>query len=55
MAKVPPFHSSQPARPPHRDVYHNNDKCTEGNNIERQYRRDGTAGRPLCDACSKLA
>lgn len=52
--KVSPFHTSQPARPPKRDVYHNNTSCTEGNNIERQYRRDGTAGRPLCDRCENL-
>jgi len=54
MAKVPPFHSSQPARPPKRDVYHDNNSCTEGNNIESQYRRNGTGGRPLCEHCAKL-
>jgi len=51
MAKVSPFHS---VRPNTRNVYHNNDKCTEGNNIETQYKRSGTDGRPLCDHCNRL-
>lgn len=37
-----------------RNVYHNNTKCTEGNNIEIVNRRPGTDGRPLCEHCSKL-
>lgn len=52
MAKVAPFHS---ARIGTRNVYHDNDRCTEGNNIERQYRRSGTGGRPRCDHCNRLA
>jgi hypothetical protein len=51
MAKVPPFHS---ALQQHRNVYHDNDKCTEGNNIEAKYRRPGTDGRPRCEHCAKL-
>lgn len=49
MAKVPAFHSTQ------EDVHHNNDKCTEGNNIEPKYRQSGTGGKPLCDHCARLA
>ena len=35
-------------------VYHNNDKCTEGNNIERKNLKLGIAGRRLCERCKKL-
>jgi len=52
MAKVAPFHS---AKPNTRNVYHDNDRCTEGNNIERQYLRSGTAGRPKCEHCQRLS
>lgn len=52
MARVSPFHS---AKPNTRNVHHNNNVCTEGNNIERQYLRAGTAGRPLCEHCARLA
>src|SRR4051812_34171809 len=38
--RVAPFHSVKLNT---RNVYHDNDKCTEGNNIERQYLRAGTA------------
>ena len=48
MATVNPWHSIQ------EPVYHNNTKCTEGNNIEPRYRREGTGGRVLCKRCSKL-
>jgi hypothetical protein len=51
MAKVPPFHSKKPAA---RNVYHDNDKCTEGNNIERENRFPGTGGRPKCEHCQRL-
>ena len=37
-----------------RNVYHDNDKCTEGNNIEAKNRRSGTGGRPKCDHCTRL-
>jgi hypothetical protein len=52
MAKVSPWHSS---RISDRNVYHDNDKCTEGNNIETKYHTSGTGGRPRCEHCSKLA
>jgi hypothetical protein len=51
MSKVAPFHSLKPNTS---NVHHNNNKCTEGNNIEKQYLRPGTAGRPLCAHCAKL-
>lgn len=51
MAKVSPFHSK---RPNDRNVYHDNDKCTEGNNIESYNRTPGTGGRPRCEHCSRL-
>jgi hypothetical protein len=37
-----------------RKVYHNNNKCTERNNIEPANVRQGTGGRPLCDHCDRL-
>lgn len=51
MAKVSPFYS---AKETDRKVYHDNDKCTEGNNIEKQNVRQGTGGRPRCEHCSRL-
>jgi hypothetical protein len=52
MAKVPPFHSK---RETDRKVYHDNDKCTEGNNIETYNKVPGTGSRPRCEHCIKLA
>ena len=34
--------------------HHDNTKCTEGNNIERENIRQGTGGKPLCDHCYRL-
>lgn len=51
MSKVSPFHSIKPNAS---NVHHDNNKCTEGNNIEKQNVKNGTAGRPLCDRCSQL-
>jgi len=48
MAKVSPFYSVK------QTVYHNNNSCTEGNNIEKENLRQGTGGKPLCSRCSKL-
>lgn len=42
MAKVAPFHSRKPNA---RNVYHVNDKYSEGNNIERENLASGTGGR----------
>jgi hypothetical protein len=52
MAKVPPFHSK---RESDRKVYHDNDRCTEGNNIETYNRVSGTGGRPRCEHCERLS
>lgn len=35
-------------------VHHNNTRCTTGNNIERENRRSGTGGKPLCSECRGL-
>jgi hypothetical protein len=51
MGYKAPFHSKKPNTP---NVYHNNDKCTEGNNIESYNLVQGTGNRPLCHHCSKL-
>lgn len=52
MAKVNPFHSKKPHTP---QVHHNNNQCTEGNNIEKENRVEGTGGRPLCKKCQELS
>ena len=46
--KVAPFHSIK------QHVHHDNNNCTEGNNIERENRRTGTGGKPLCSRCAGL-
>ena len=46
MASVAPFHSSK-----NPGVYHTCSRCTEGNNIEPQYRNPGTGGGRLCSNC----
>lgn len=46
--KVNPFHSIIGR------VYHDESRCTEGNNIEPQYKRSGTGGKPQCDHCRRL-
>jgi hypothetical protein len=51
MAKVPPFYSKLPND---RNVYHDNNQCTEGNNIETYNRVSGTGGRPRCEHCARL-
>ena len=48
--KVIPYHSIQIGI----EVYHNSNKCTEGNNIENRNRRPGTGGKRLCDHCKRL-
>ena len=51
MAKVAAFHSIKPSA----SVYHDESTCTEGNNIEANNRRSGTAGRPKCDRCKEIS
>ena len=50
MAKVSPFRSKLPGT----DKHHNNNRCTEGNNIEAKNRISGTGGLPLCSHCKRL-
>ena len=52
MGKVPPIHSIKKTD---RHVYHDDDQCTERNNIESDNRRSGTNGRPKCDRCKELS
>ena len=51
MAQVPAWHSRLIQD---RNVYHDNDRCTEGNNIEQRNRVAGTGGRPKCARCAEL-
>jgi hypothetical protein len=46
--KVAPTHSIK------QYVHHDNDKCTERNNIEKENLRQGTGGKPLCQRCAEL-
>ena len=48
--RVNPFHSKLEGT----EVYHNNNKCTEGNNIEKENWVAGTGGLRLCSHCKKL-
>jgi hypothetical protein len=48
MPRANPWHSIMAY------VHHNNTRCTEGNNIEREYLRSGTGGKPLCHHCATL-
>lgn len=53
MANTQPFYSAKPGLYP--PVYHNDTRCTEGNNIEPRYFRIGVGvGRTLCDHCRRL-
>lgn len=52
MSKVPAFHSKLRSDRP---VYHDDNECTEGNNIEPENRVPGTGGRPKCDHCRRLS
>lgn len=50
MPRVSPFYSTRPGE----TVHHDNDRCTEGDNIEQHYLARGTGGRPLCSHCQRL-
>lgn len=54
MAKVRPYHTVEPELPPERNVYHNQDNCTYGLQIEALHLRQGKAGRPKCLECKRL-
>ena len=49
VAKVSPWHSIK------HYVHHNNTNCTAGAHIEKENRRAGTGGKPLCRECAHLA
>jgi hypothetical protein len=51
MGKISPFHSTQATD---RAVYHDDDRCSEGNSIPSRNRREGTGGRPKCEQCEQL-
>ncbi len=50
MTQTSPWHSKAEPSGPH----HNNNKCTEGNNIETYNRVEGTGGKRLCSRCAEL-
>jgi hypothetical protein len=50
MARVAPIYSAKLIDRKH----HNNDQCTERNNIERVNVRLGTGNLPLCARCHDL-
>jgi hypothetical protein len=50
LMKVLPFHSKLPGTA----KYHNNNACTEGNNIETYNRVSGTGNLLLCHHCANL-
>lgn len=50
VAKVSPFHSKALGT----TVHHNNDSCSEANDIAIQDRESGTGNLPLCDRCARL-
>jgi hypothetical protein len=48
--RVNPFHTTTPDEGAgHRDVYHDNNQCSDGKRIKPENRVSGTAGRPKCD------
>lgn len=48
MAKVSAYNSKK------QNVHHNDNRCTEGNNIEKENLQSGTGGKPLCRHCAAL-
>ncbi len=48
MSKVAPFNAKDSG------VYHNNNQCTEGNNIETRNWKSGDGGKRLCKHCKEL-
>ena len=57
MAKVLPYHTTTPesGEPGRRDVYHDNNACSDGRRILPQNKVAGTGGRNKCDECKTLA
>jgi hypothetical protein len=52
MAKVAPWHSKLILD---RNVYHDETRCTEGNNIESRNRVAGTGNKPKCHHCKTIS
>jgi hypothetical protein len=50
--KKAPWHSRLLVEPL---VYHDESRCTEGDNIESYNRVAGTGGRPKCDHCKRIS
>jgi H+-transporting ATPase len=56
MRAASAFHTNAPEYPPHhRNVYHDNEECRYGHEIKTVHRVAGTANRPRCEECSRLA
>jgi hypothetical protein len=49
MAKKPPWYSKKEL-----DVYHDDDECDKGNNIEAENVAYGTGNLPKCETCKSL-
>jgi hypothetical protein len=52
MSKVAAWHSKRESDP---KVYHDENTCTEGNNIETKNRVAGADGRPKCKRCKEIS
>jgi hypothetical protein len=50
MVVVAAFHSKESGT----EVYHNDNKCTLGNNIESSNKVSGTGNLRLCSQCASL-
>jgi hypothetical protein len=48
MAKKRPWHTKAKTK-----VYHNDSRCTEGDNIQKRNLAKGTGGHRLCKSCKK--
>lgn len=54
--KVQPYHTKNlEDGEGHRNVYHDNNQCSDGKRIKPENRESGTAGRPKCDECKNLS
>lgn len=51
MAKVSPYHSSNPTDP---DVYHDHDNCPSGSRIPARNRLSGKGGNRRCKTCESM-
>lgn len=52
MGNDPAYHTNSQEYPPeHRNVYHNNNDCPSGKQIQQRHRESGTGGKPLCERC----